>query len=189
MNKDEYAESLNSPQWRKCRNRIKWRDGNRCRLCCSRGNLQVHHQQYIPGKAPWDYPDNLLITLCARCHRKQHNTPTIISRTVRSTRERYKAERDIVLSAFAFPEFFIDTYIQIRQSDIVNVFLRKIYTNMIRQFEDDGGFFPHKIELTEYNKQAVIGFRFEMNRVDATAAHRNALRFICLQRYDTEVAV
>ena len=27
-----------------------------------------HHRKYIPNTDPWDYPDNLLVTLCENCH-------------------------------------------------------------------------------------------------------------------------
>jgi hypothetical protein len=28
----------------------------------------VHHRIYISKKEPWDYPDDLLVTLCEGCH-------------------------------------------------------------------------------------------------------------------------
>lgn len=30
--------------------------------------LHVHHKYYEPGKKPWEYPDEALITLCESCH-------------------------------------------------------------------------------------------------------------------------
>ena len=38
-----------------------------------RTDLNIHHKYYVQGKAPWDYPDNALETLCIDCHRKRHN--------------------------------------------------------------------------------------------------------------------
>jgi hypothetical protein len=34
--------------------------------------LQVHHKEYRPGKAPWEYPLELCETLCKGCHAKEH---------------------------------------------------------------------------------------------------------------------
>ena len=35
--------------------------------------LQVHHEIYIIGKAPWDYPPSDCRTLCKGCHARSHN--------------------------------------------------------------------------------------------------------------------
>lgn len=57
---------------------IRLRDGHRCRLCGSRVELEVHHLSYrdelgrsIVGQEA-EHLDQL-ITLCSRCHEKQHN--------------------------------------------------------------------------------------------------------------------
>jgi 5-methylcytosine-specific restriction endonuclease McrA len=39
--------------------------------------LQVHHEYYILGKLPWDYPDESLITLCIDCHQKVHDDSNV----------------------------------------------------------------------------------------------------------------
>lgn len=31
----------------------------------------VHHRDYLKDKEPWDYPDELLVTLCESCHQEQ----------------------------------------------------------------------------------------------------------------------
>jgi len=73
-----YAEKLNDPRWEKRRQQILIRDRFRCMNCNSNENLQVHHRQYhyLPNQKrfiePWDYSDEVLITLCADCHRKGH---------------------------------------------------------------------------------------------------------------------
>lgn len=36
--------------------------------------LNVHHTYYIKGKAPWEYEDDALITLCEDCHQKAHQS-------------------------------------------------------------------------------------------------------------------
>jgi hypothetical protein len=33
--------------------------------------LEVHHKDYIPGHKIWEYPDDMLISLCSACHGKE----------------------------------------------------------------------------------------------------------------------
>ncbi len=39
--------------------------------------LQVHHLAYIEGRDPWDYSDEILITLCKECHTLLHKSFSI----------------------------------------------------------------------------------------------------------------
>jgi len=39
--------------------------------------LNVHHNYYIRGKKPWEYPDDALVTLCEDCHKKRHTSTSI----------------------------------------------------------------------------------------------------------------
>ena len=32
--------------------------------------IEVHHLKYLPKSLPWEYPDELLMTLCWICHDK-----------------------------------------------------------------------------------------------------------------------
>lgn len=74
----EYQELLKSPEWMKRRNEIMKRDLNRCRVCGSAENLQVHHRQYHKMtrteefRKPWNYIERHLITLCHICHKRGH---------------------------------------------------------------------------------------------------------------------
>ncbi len=34
--------------------------------------LNIHHNYYLLGKRPWEYNDDVLITLCSQCHQKRH---------------------------------------------------------------------------------------------------------------------
>ena len=36
--------------------------------------LNVHHKYYVKGKAPWEYENDALITLCQDCHGLEHKT-------------------------------------------------------------------------------------------------------------------
>lgn len=44
-----------------------------CGLSPSEGKtMHVHHREYRPGLLPWEYPIDLLETLCAGCHAREH---------------------------------------------------------------------------------------------------------------------
>lgn len=73
MNKKEYIELLKTKQWKDFREAILLRDNYSCKLCGKTRNLNVHHIKYIRGLKPWEYPDDLVITLCNECHNKVHN--------------------------------------------------------------------------------------------------------------------
>ena len=63
-------------KWLEFSGKVKRRDEYRC-LQCGRSEpevvLQVHHEIYIKGKAPWDYPLSDCRTLCKGCHVRSHN--------------------------------------------------------------------------------------------------------------------
>jgi len=73
-----YGVLLFDPKWKAKRLKILERDSNRCVICKSHENPQVHHRQYhfiASSKSfslPWEYDDHLLITLCQKCHQKGH---------------------------------------------------------------------------------------------------------------------
>lgn len=39
--------------------------------------LHIHHKYYIKGRNPWEYENDALVTLCADCHQKRHQTTNI----------------------------------------------------------------------------------------------------------------
>lgn len=61
-----YGEYLNSPDWRKRREKCLKRDGYECRICGSKFGLQCHHKVYarVGNESPND-----LTTLCEPCHK------------------------------------------------------------------------------------------------------------------------
>lgn len=82
---NSYGELLFRREWREKRQHILDRDGNKCVICGSTSNLQVHHRQYHFNDVtnqkvtPWDYDDKYLVTLCKSCHDRGHslyNIPT-----------------------------------------------------------------------------------------------------------------
>lgn len=70
----KYNEQLKRPEWQKKRLEIMQRDGFKCRICDSEEKqLNVHHIIYDKEyEFLWDYPDELLITLCNECHECEH---------------------------------------------------------------------------------------------------------------------
>ena len=61
----KYSEKLRDPRWQKKRLEIFERDNWHCRFCGNQHDtLHIHHCGYLPNKDPWDYPSELLITLC-----------------------------------------------------------------------------------------------------------------------------
>ena len=74
-----YGALLFDPRWKEKRQVILARDNNSCVICKKQEKLQVHHRQYHfikaleKFKSPWDYHNDLLITLCDSCHQRGHN--------------------------------------------------------------------------------------------------------------------
>lgn len=69
-----YANLLLRPEWQKKRLKIIERDRWSCIACGSPNNrtLTVHHKGYLPGLMPWEYPDEMLETLCVEHHNERH---------------------------------------------------------------------------------------------------------------------
>lgn len=68
-----YKEQLLDPRWQRKRLHIFERDNWTC--CASNcgaknKNLQIHHKEYLNILA-WEYPDDMLVTLCDTCHDKE----------------------------------------------------------------------------------------------------------------------
>ena len=77
-NHGAYGATLFDPRWKEKRKLILERDRNSCVICGSHQKLQVHHRQYHFSRSrntfknPWEYIDELMITLCENCHQKGH---------------------------------------------------------------------------------------------------------------------
>lgn len=64
-------------QWTKPSNRFALKKSRY--ICFDKGtqtkkmyDLNVHHKYYMIGKMAWEYDNEALITLCASCHKKEH---------------------------------------------------------------------------------------------------------------------
>ena len=65
----EYSERLKDPRWQRKRLEIFERDNFTCQECGRKDReLHVHHGCYVKGRMPWEYPNEVLHTLCDGCH-------------------------------------------------------------------------------------------------------------------------
>jgi 5-methylcytosine-specific restriction endonuclease McrA len=68
-----YALALRDPRWRKKRFLILAEHRYKCDDCSlRRAGLEVHHIEYIEGRAPWDYSSDYFAVLCRNCHARRH---------------------------------------------------------------------------------------------------------------------
>jgi len=73
MKRDYAAERLD-PRWQKMRLKVMERDGFACCMCFNESEtLNVHHLAYGQHRAVWDYPADVLVTLCKSCHEDWHD--------------------------------------------------------------------------------------------------------------------
>jgi hypothetical protein len=69
MNKAQYLEYLNSPEWVEKTTLAKERAGHKCQLCNSNKKLNTHHRTYERIK---NELESDLIVLCEKCHSTFH---------------------------------------------------------------------------------------------------------------------
>lgn len=74
-----YDSLLKRTEWQKRRLYIFERDNFKCQAGGCKtpdSNLEVHHIDYLSYELePWKYPDDMLITLCNVCHKKEQTRP------------------------------------------------------------------------------------------------------------------
>jgi hypothetical protein len=105
MTKDEYSEYLKSEHWKNLRSKKK---KNRCAICGSEENLQVHHLVY---RHIFDVTKGDLRKLCRECHETAHiliKSGTLVFRS-ENTHSRFSITKAAVKksrfgSAIASPE-------------------------------------------------------------------------------------
>jgi 5-methylcytosine-specific restriction endonuclease McrA len=87
-----YAAKLKDPRWQARRAEVLVRDDFMCQGCQETGLvLEVHHTYYTPGKQPWEYDLDALITLCRDCHAMETNQHHCLTR---EAEKRRKFERE-----------------------------------------------------------------------------------------------
>lgn len=66
---DEYRRYLRSRSWKKKRMKRLKKDNFTCQRCGRKTNLQIHHKTY---KNIYKEQMEDLVTLCGKCHKKEH---------------------------------------------------------------------------------------------------------------------
>lgn len=75
MAKETYKDKLGTAAWQRRKTEILVRDNLKCQAYnCKTPDalLHVHHKDYLGGLRPENYPDDMLITLCENCHKKEN---------------------------------------------------------------------------------------------------------------------
>ncbi len=68
----QYFQFLHSPEWRLISEERKRLDGNKCSICGSTEELEVHHLEYENDKRYGILRLSKLTTLCHKCHQEEH---------------------------------------------------------------------------------------------------------------------
>lgn len=86
---ETYLEKLKSPRWQKKRLEILQRDEFTCQQCLDKETtLHIHHFAYKKNYEPWDYEDDMLITLCENCHEAEtHKRPELEKEIIQLIKE------------------------------------------------------------------------------------------------------
>lgn len=65
-----YRAKMKDPRWRVFRARLISDRNCRCQECGEvfEEGLTIHHVDYLRGREPWEYPDDLVLVLCWDCH-------------------------------------------------------------------------------------------------------------------------
>lgn len=108
MAESKYSEKLKDPRWQKKRLEIFERDNWACQICYdTKSTLAVHHRRYLPVTEPWDYPDELLVTLCENCHSMEREMrPEYEQLLLENLREKFFAD-DLRVLALGFSNLSI----------------------------------------------------------------------------------
>jgi hypothetical protein len=102
MASEDYLKKLQDPRWQKKRLEIFARDDFECQKC-GRDNqtLVVHHRKYLSGREPWEYENNLLLTMCRECHEAEKDISKECQKLISILKTKFSAE-DISSLALAF---------------------------------------------------------------------------------------
>jgi len=73
MSRTTYSEKLRDPKWQRRRLEMFTLADWKCQRCANpHEELHVHHTRYFKGREPWEYEDQWLRVLCAKCHAAEH---------------------------------------------------------------------------------------------------------------------
>lgn len=74
-----YEQQLLTIEWIRLKFEILYRDHYQCSICRTSYNLNVHHKYYIFGRMAWEYDGSILITLCEKHHKLDHDCLLILN--------------------------------------------------------------------------------------------------------------
>lgn len=152
-----YKEQLKDPRWAKRSREIMERDNFTCQLCGKKHTrLNVHHIRYIKELDYWDYPDELLMTVCEKCHAKIHgkqiNTKSLPKRNIVMyfdiVSEDLTPNAKIVLADFIFTSHKDKKYSYRQRAKTLNISL-KSYELCVKVLREKGYLDNHNNILYE----------------------------------------
>lgn len=132
----DYKEKLKRKEWIDRRNEILKRDNYQCTKCKSKHKLQVHHKAYVSDREPWEYTDHYLITLCEKCHKKEHKDKSVGTYFVKSLpiyipsnqKDCYKIITN-TSQVFAFGKYKGLTFEEVQDLKYIDWYLKTIKSN------------------------------------------------------------
>jgi len=146
-----YSDKLKDPRWQKKRLEIMQRDDWSCGICLDDSKtLNVHHKMYNSNLEPWEYPNEMLITLCDECHQREKGREKTEAELIYNLRKIFSHDaikminigfRDIKL--YQLPDLVADA---IRYS-LVNEDIQKLLLSMA--FSDEN--LPSTMRDVEYH--------------------------------------
>jgi hypothetical protein len=114
-----YSKKLGNPLWQRRRLEVFNRDNFTCTHCGSdKKELQVHHLDYIPGIEPWEYPLDMLTTLCIDCHAAENG---------RQRHENY------LLNSLKMKGFLVGDIIRLSTKLDTDPFFTNTFKNLLRK--------------------------------------------------------
>ena len=122
-----YKDQLADRRWQIKKSRILERDKYTCQNtnCKHKEDntkqLHVHHLDYFPDKMAWEYPDDMLLTLCEPCHTSEYS------------REK---EETYLLNALKFNGFLASDLLAYSSLIETNETFTRRLLNLIREFQN-----------------------------------------------------
>jgi hypothetical protein len=151
MSNKTYSEKLKDPRWQKKRLEILQRDNWTCISCGGAKNtLHVHHKYYTYGNEPWEYSNDVLVTLCEHCHVAEESFKEVL----------YDMPRDLLRAGFDNAQLFqLTAFLQqlrhkIASVEIVDIVARlciseEFYNDVMQAHEREN----ERIKRIEYSKE------------------------------------
>jgi hypothetical protein len=120
------------------------RDNFCCIVCFDKENsLNVHHRYYEFGKDPWDYDNDVLVTLCDKCHGYEHDYMKEASERITKELKKRFFSHDLINIANALNK---STFLHV--DDVISAVICKFFTDQDFQQNALGDYF--RVIQSEY---------------------------------------